>query len=389
LSAAHVVSNDQTMSYVNAVYWYFRREVGVRDPQPQTARGWYVLSGYASQRTNDLISGLSGPDQSTPQSRNLDVAAIYFSAPMAGGGYGGYLPSDQSPNPWLTGNGQKMLVGYPVDGSMFGDASIIPGVIYQTQPQPYALSLATDPVANQQVYLATWFLSYPGNSGGPVYVQFNGNYYPAGIYLGTLFNGSVPYASLVRAIDSAVVNLITNAAALGDGGTNNTGGGVITIIPNQAVSALNPGYLQFQLTPTPAIVAGAAWKLQGDTVYSSATNYTRAVLTTNAFAVQFKPVAGWLTPTNQAVTVLPNQVTTYSAFYTVTNPMLVGNAAIGFGITGTTGTVYRIERRTSLTSGSWLPFKTNTILTSGFNLVLPNPATNGSVNFYRATWLGQ
>src|SRR5476651_2292845 len=135
-----------------------------------------------------------------------------------------------------------MLAGYPVDGSLFGDASIVPGMMYQTDPQPYALSLATDPVTNQQVYVAPWFLSYPGNSGGPVYVQFNGYYYPAGVYLGTLFNGSQPYASAVRAIDSAVVNLITKAGTLGDGGTNNAGGGVITIIPNQAINAANPGY---------------------------------------------------------------------------------------------------------------------------------------------------
>ncbi|MEI9963002.1 MAG: hypothetical protein WDM76_18360 [Limisphaerales bacterium] len=44
-----------------------------------------------------MQSGLSGPEQSTPQSRNLDVAALYFDSPMAGGGYGGYLPSDDTP----------------------------------------------------------------------------------------------------------------------------------------------------------------------------------------------------------------------------------------------------------------------------------------------------
>src|SRR5205814_10243078 len=98
------------------------------------------------------------------------------------GGSGGYLPSDTVPNTWLTSTSQKMLVGYPVDGSLFGDATILPGKMYQTDPQPYPLSLATDPLANQQVYSASWFLSYPGNSGGPLYVQFNGYYYPAAVY---------------------------------------------------------------------------------------------------------------------------------------------------------------------------------------------------------------
>ncbi len=388
LTAAHLVFNDQTLSYVNQVFWYFEQESGSSALQPQSARGWYVLSGYASQRTTDLNSGLYGPDQSTPQSRNLDVAALYFLIPVAGGGYGGYLPSDQSPNPWLTGNNLKMLVGYPVDGSMFGDATIEPGEMYQTQPQPYSLSLATDPVSDQQVYTANWFLSYPGASGGPVYVQYNGYYYPAGIYLGTLYNGVTPYASAVRAIDSAVVNLITNAAALGDSGTNHTGGGVITIIPNQAISAATPGYLQFMLGPPEAVAAGAAWKLSGDSAYSTASNYIRAVTSTNAVGVQFKPLTGWNLPANnQSVIVLPNQITSYGASYTVISPVLVAGGATGIGIIATTGTVYRIEKTSSLTSGIWTPVSTNTINSSGFNLVLPNPFTNGPAIFYRAVWL--
>jgi hypothetical protein len=391
LTAAHLLFNDQTISYVSQASWFFQREVGTFDPQPLQARGWYVLSGYASQRTNDL-AGLP-PDTSTPQSRNFDVAALYFFQPVAGGGYSGYLPSDASPNPWLTGNSLKMLVGYPVDGTEFGDASIATnaGTMYQTDPQPFPLSLATDPVANQQVYAANWFLSYPGNSGGPVFVQYNGFYYPAGVYLGTLYNNGTAYASAVRAIDSQVLSLITNAAYLVDTGTNPLGGGIITITNYQPITAANPGYLQFTLSPPAAVAAGAAWRLSGDATYSTATNYMRAVLTTNGFGVEFKPIAGWNVPTNQALTVLPGQISVYAANYTPasitpTNPVLVANLT-GLGITGTTGTVYRIERRTSLTTGVWLPVSTNTIFTSGFNLLLSNPATNGSVNFYRAVWL--
>jgi sugar lactone lactonase YvrE len=388
LTAAHLVFNDQALSYVSQAYWYFQEEAGVFQPEPLAARGWYVLSDYAAQRTNDLE--VYAPDTSTPQSRNLDVAALYFLSPVAGGGYGGYLPSDESPNPWLTSTALKMLVGYPVDGSQFDNSSIITnGVMYQIGPQPYPLTLATDPVADQQVYTATWFLGYPGDSGGPVDVQFNGYYYPAGVYLGTLYSGTTPYASAVRAIDSDVVKLITNAATLGDTGTNNSGGGVITIIPNQAISTNNPGFLQFQLAPPAAVAAGAGWKLSGDTAYSTATNYTRVVTTTNTIVVQFMPIAGWNLPTNQTVTVLPYPpITAPTAFYTVTNPVLVAGKGVGLGITGTTGTVYQLQRRTNLNSGSWLPVSTNAILTNGFNLLLPNPNTNGNAFFYRAVWLG-
>jgi sugar lactone lactonase YvrE len=385
LTAAHLVFNGQSLTYVRQAYWFFQREADVFEPQPQAARGWYVLSGYAAQRTNDLESGYS-PDQSTPPSRNADVAALYFLRPVAGGGHGGYLPSDSVPNPWLTGNSLKMLVGYPVDGSQFG-VGIVPGRMYQTEPQPYPLTLATDPVpGQQQVYIAPWFLSYPGNSGGPVYVQLNGYYYPAGVYLGTLFSGAQPYASVVRAIDSSVTNLIRLAAKQGDSGTNFTGGGVITIIPSQAISSRNPGYVQFQLRPPAAVRAGAGWRLQGDTVFSSAANYTRAVTSTNSFGVEFNEIAGWKAPTNQNVTVLPGQLTPYTAFYTVTNPVWVQRAA-GFGITGTTGTTYRVERRSLLMSGAWLPVSTNTISSTGFNLVLPKPPTNPPTTFYRLLWL--
>ncbi len=166
LTAAHLVFDDQTLSYASYVYWLFRQETGLFAPEPLSARGWYVLAGYAAQRTNDLRSGLYGPGQSTPQSRNMDVAAVYFQSAVAGDGYGGYLPSDAVPNPWLTGNLQKMVVGYPVDGSLFGDASIVAGLMYVTGPQAYALSLATEQVSGQQqVYAASWLLSYPGNSG--------------------------------------------------------------------------------------------------------------------------------------------------------------------------------------------------------------------------------
>lgn len=385
LTAAHLVFNDQSLSYARHVWWFFQREAGVFEPQPLLARGWYLLGGYASQRTNDLAGGL-GPDQSSPQSRNMDVAAIYFPSSVAGGGHGGYLPSDASPNPWLTGNALKMLVGYPVDGALFGDVSIVPGNMYQTLPQPYPLSRAIETLANQQVYLAPWFFSYPGNSGGPLYVQFNGYFYPAGIYVGTLYNGVQPYASVVRAIDSNVVSLITLAATLGDTGTNNTGGGVITIIAGQGVSASNPGYVQFLLAPSAAVQAGAGWRLQGDPSYASGSNYTRAVTSTNGSVVEFKPIPGWNLPTNQTVVVSAGALVQNLAFYSVTNPLMRLTPGLGLQITGTTGTAYRIEYRTNLTAGAWLPLRTNT-LTGGFNLVTPWPPTNGSSAFYRAIWL--
>src|SRR5262249_5285360 len=152
---------------------------------------------------------------------------------------------------------------------------------------PYPLTLATDPVANQQVYTASWFLSYPGNSGGPLYVQFNGYYYPAGVYLGTLFNGGMPYASAVRAIGSALAHLTRKAASSGDSGTNNSAG-IIVFIPSQAITPANPGYLQMPLGPPSAVASGAAWRLQGDSGWSSSTDWTRSITSTAPVSVEFQ-----------------------------------------------------------------------------------------------------
>jgi hypothetical protein len=386
LTAAHMVFNDATLSYVNQAYWSFQREAGVFEPEPLLARGWYVLSGYAAQRTNDLPPvGTLGPDQSSPQSRNLDVAALYFLSPAARGGYGGYLTSDTiRNNPWLTGSNLKMLVGYPMDGSQYGDASIVPGRMYTTpaQPQPTALSLSTN-----NVYTASWFLSYPGNSGGPLYVKFNGYYYPAAVYLGSLGSGQNS-VSVVRAITSDVVNLINLAASLGDEGTNYTSGGVITITAGRGSGLL--AYVQVPIGPAGAVAAGAAWRLSGTTGWSTSATFTEAIASGSSVTLEFKPIPGWNLPTNNAVQVTLGQLTVVPATYTPVvlpaPPVLTFNPASGLGITGTTGATFRLEYRTSLVSGQWLPLKTNT-LGPGLNLLLPWPPTNGPAAFYRAVWL--
>ena len=344
-------------------------------PEPLPARGWYVLSGYASQRTNDLTTGGYGVDASSSASRDLDVAALYFLNPVARGGYGGYLSSDATPNPWLTGSSLKMLVGYPVDGTQYGQV-VTPGTMYVTGPQTTALNQDTD-----QVYSASWFLSYPGNSGGPLYVSFNGYYYPAGVYLGEDNAGKAK----IRAINSDVVNLINLAATEGDAGTNHAGGGVLTLIAG-ALSAANPAYVQVVLSPPAAVAAGAGWRLTGDSAYGTATNYTR-VITTNGASLQFKPVSGWNTPTNQTVRLSAGTVNIVTnVAYTVVPPVMVADGNNGIGFKGTAGTTYAIQFCTNLASGKWVNIKTNTLGT-GTNYPFAWPPTNGPAGYYRALWL--
>jgi hypothetical protein len=67
-------------------------------------------------------------------------------------------------------------------------------------------------------------------------------------------------------------------------------------------------------------------------------------------------------------------------------PTMSMDQAVGLRITGTLSTTYRIEYRTNLISGGWLPLQTNTI-SAGANLLLPWPPANGPAAFYRAVWL--
>jgi hypothetical protein len=319
------------------------------------------------------------------------VAALYFQSPVAGGGYGGYLPSDATPNSWLTSTAEKMLVGYPVDGSMFQVPGVVPGQMYEIEPQSYPLSLATDPVSDQQVYTASWFLGYPGNSGGPLYVQQNGYYYPAGVYLGTLFSGTVPYASAVRAIDSNVVNLITNAQAVVAGGTNNSGGGVITVNAGSGIAS-NPGGLEVTIAPPAAFQDGGAWKFStlSDDYYSTQNPSLLAVSSTNLVQLQFKHIAGWNLPTNQSVVVSAGSVTNMTAFYTLAQPLIQTAKQSGNAFTFTWSAVsnqlYQIQSATNLTQTNWATLAA-AITATNSTMTISEPISNNARQFYRVVLL--
>ena len=326
LTAAHVVFDDGTLSFVSDVSWFFQKHAGEFDPKAQQVRGWYVMSSYSAARSNDLASGYYAPGQSSPQSRNSDVAALYFTGPAARGGYAGFLASEAGTNEWLASPQPKMLVGYPVDGAAFGYTNIAPGKMHQVTPANYAFT-----VHSNQVYTTAGFLSFPGNSGGSVFVLHTnashpaGIYYPAGVYLGTLGTS----LSLVRGIDSNVVNLINLAADLGDAGTNNTGGGVITIISGQYLQG--NAYLQIVLGPAAAIAAGGGWWVPDSPEYSAGPyQQPHLVSFPNAgtHAVRFVQIPGWDLVSSMNVSVVVGQLAVVNATY-IRSPMLSVNPAGG------------------------------------------------------------
>jgi hypothetical protein len=389
LTAQHVMFNDVTLSFVPDVYWFFQEQEGEFAAHPVRVRGYYGLGGYdayLNQRSNDVVNINYGTNVSSPASRELDVAALFFSEPPARGGWGGYLSSDSVTNEWLASGFQKMLAGYPLEAGDYGYINILRGKLHATSPANLSFGLQ-----NGHVYFSTNFLGLPGNSGGPLYVLTNNIYYPAAVYLGTVNNNWI-----VRAIDSGVIDAINRASTLRDAGANHTGGGAILFGTLAHVTASHPAHVQVSLTPPPAVQAGAAWKLHSDpdSSYSSVPTYTRDVTSTND-SIDLRAAQGWdapliVIPTNLPPDVLTPLTATYTlaATQSVTPSITISNFGYAGGpLTSTTAnyTITNSGQGTLL----WSVFPTaNWVFVANANGTLAGGAkTNISVNFNANSYL--
>jgi hypothetical protein len=375
LTAAHALFNEATLDWTTETRWFFQKHAGDYVSAPQTPRGWYVSAGYAAQRSNDLASG-GAVGISTPQSQQLDAAALYFvenyfSANLPGrGGYAGFLASEAGPyNEHLLGNANKFLAGYP----------LIPG--QENQWGKLYASAPTNLVfesLNARVFRTAALRSFPGNSGGPLYVQWtNGHYYPAAIYLG----GSAQ--TRVRAIDGEVVDLINRAEASASAGGNHTGGGVITISPRNTSGGSALAYVLVELGPPEAVAAGGAWRVAGRVEEWTAATNTPIYLTAGGeVRIEFRSAPGWELPVEELVGVeLANAVVTVRPRYWL-RPV-VGYQG-GVRLRGSAGVAYRIEYKDNLSSPTWTTL-TNITPTTTNALLIPGtqPSTSGQ-RFFRA-----
>jgi hypothetical protein len=142
-------------------------------------------------------------------------------------------------------------------------------------------------------------------------VQFEGgSYYPAAIYLG----GSAQ--TVVRIIDSEVINLFTLAEISSITGDNGTGGGASGQYAGQTQDASSRGFISTNITgaleggwQVRSVDAANAYRSGGATVSISA----------GSWIVGFKSVPGYVTPGDVAVTVVANQLApTVNAVYVQT-----------------------------------------------------------------------
>lgn len=302
-TAGHVVFDDGTLSAVTNLQWLFQRHTGEHEPEPLVPRGFYVATGYDAQRITD-----DSPGEGSAESQKLDYAALYFNKQPAGrGGYGGYLASDSgAENEFLTSAAKKILVGYPVEG--ISDATNR-GKLHATDTFTDAL----ESFSAGKTWTTTAVHGLGGISGGPLFVRFkNGNdlhYLPAAIYLGGAGQ------TIVRAIDSGVVNLFLHAEFSALGGDNNTGGGSThtSVMGNLNVTA--KGALKVIIEPDGANNSiQAHWKLDPDTTPRPG-GAQKSDLSAGTYKLTFNPVAGFVTPTLQTVPVTGGQLTTFIYTY--------------------------------------------------------------------------
>ena len=372
LTATHVLFDDYALQYTTLARWFFQRYRDRLEPVPQIPRGWYIFDGYAAQRKLDNTPGLS-----TPESQNLDAAALYFLEDAGRGGYGGYLSSDADANEYLLSANNKFLVGYPLDGVTNADQS----KLFVT---PAQLENLTFTRLYTSIFATADIASFPGNSGGPLYVQSDVNQYlPAAICLG----GSGQ--TLVRAINSEVVDLINRAEISGNGGGNSTGGGVSVLSPGITAPPFGEALLIISLTPSNATHVFPGWRI----AQSGDTNYTTEVITKvglvagGDYNLEFKPAPGFVAPSNRTVTAILGQIITLNAKYVPIPPLVDFSSTEGLRLNGAADANYRVDYATNLAMPTiWTPLITQML--GGSSAIISNTRpTSTSARFYRAVLL--
>ncbi|MEO5714035.1 MAG: choice-of-anchor tandem repeat GloVer-containing protein [Luteolibacter sp.] len=305
LTAAHVVFDDGTLSYVTGLNWNFQRDNGRFEPKPLLPRGGYTLTGYSARRILDVANPIYGEGVGSVPSQDRDVAALFFRESAGRGGYGGFLASESPVNEFLTSDAQKILIGYPVDRV---DA-ILQGRMHATSPANIGFSkmpAAPPEYQSVQVYTTTGISSSGGNSGGPVCVRNqDGAYYPAAVYLG----GS--NQTVVRALDREVVNLIDKANVDAFSDDNGTGGGANYVSVGTSADTTGIGFLK-------VTASGGGWRMTdrdpAGFFRSGNVSGTLAVLH-GTLTIKFTDVPGFLTPSDVVVQIVTGELSQVQRAY--------------------------------------------------------------------------
>jgi hypothetical protein len=385
---------------VGSAGWSFQHYAGTYEPIPQIPRGWYVLSGYAAQRQAD-----NAPGSQTPQSAELDVAAMFFSSPVACGGFGGYLVSDANTN-WLLTSRQKVTAGYPISVV----AATNQGKLFATASTNLAFAQVYS-----NVFSSTSLSGYPGMEGAPLFVQADdGNYYTAGVYLGP---SPLTNQFLVRALDAQSADLINRGELSGSSRlsvplmdrlhprdssvmTSNVNPLSFSAYLTQVMPGiweLLPATIEVDTGPLAATTAGG-WQLgpndcvkPGDCPHHGLHD-TEDVFTTETAMLQFVCLDNYGLPlkNNTTTSVASGQTCIVTAPYL--NPpaspsrvtIMISGASPVVTLFGVPTYTYSLDSSSTLT-GPWTPMVTNVLSSS--SLPIRDTSPRAGTRFYRARWV--
>lgn len=161
-SAGLVYDGSQSQPWTTGVRWY--RAASSASATGQTLRGYHYIPGYGSAR------GTSTGSSSAAFA--LDFVAHYSYENTANGEFAGIINATDTS--WRTGATAKMTTGYPAGLYSSGD----PRQYQMHRTGPFQQSFT---VLAGNYGLALGVSTGPGNSGGPLWMQQNGEYVLAGV----------------------------------------------------------------------------------------------------------------------------------------------------------------------------------------------------------------
>jgi hypothetical protein len=122
------------------------------------------------------------------------------------------------------------------------------------------------------------------------------------------FAGSYGQGNNVLQNGDPATIVLWNTSDTGQTGPQTAWGGFVSEQP-----LIGNGSLQITINPVAAVTAGAQWQVDGGPWQISGT--TIAGVSVGSHTVSFSSINGWITPTNQTVTINPNQTTQVTGIY--------------------------------------------------------------------------
>ena len=213
-SAAHVFIDRETAKWSQSPFHWKVRYSPSNRGYTMSARSYRYFDDYAEATRRFQPDDLS---QGSWEQFNLDAITLIFYEDVADGGYAGWASNQ------ITSNSNKMIVGYP--SAQYSESDQRQYRMHSTSlngsPAKYKIFNHRDRLGTvaRRVYITRDLLTYPGNSGGPVYglITFpNGtvNWGVIGLYVGgTIKTDSPDPHTRALAIDDEVYDLIKASGA--------------------------------------------------------------------------------------------------------------------------------------------------------------------------------